>query len=163
MLLISNDKFFESGIRELIAKESFYNSNELMILDASPFIYILNASWFFSQEFKEDPFTALLYCSDFLYPKKIDVDDFLKALCNDKMKGEGRISESITASELKVLRAIYNGDEDKVIAKRFNCSEKTINTHKINVLHKIQIKNSRAFNILTNFWKTSCSIHGTCG
>lgn len=157
MFLISDDKFFVSGIRELIAKEIFHNSNELMILDASPFLYIIDTSWFFSREFKKDPFTALLYCSDFLYTKKIDVDGFLKALHKDKKNKNGRISKNITTSELKILRSIYNGDEDKVIAKQLNCSKKTISTHKINALHKMKIKNNRAFNILANFWKTSFS------
>lgn len=64
MLLISNDQFFVSGVRELISERIFYSSCDLMILDASPFIYVFDSYWFFSQGFKE-PFSALIICNDF--------------------------------------------------------------------------------------------------
>ncbi|EDR2260132.1 hypothetical protein GQC19_003633, partial [Salmonella enterica] len=150
----SNDKFFISGVRELIAEKGFHDVYELMLFDAPPFIYILNSHWFFSREFK-DPFTALLCCSDFLYPRKIDFNNFIKVFRNNKLNSKMHISEGITVSELKVLHAIYNGDKDKVIAKRFSCLEKTINSHKIKVLHKLKVKNSRALYFLIDFWKTS--------
>ncbi|EEC2776877.1 helix-turn-helix transcriptional regulator [Salmonella enterica] len=159
MLLISNDNFFVSGIRELIAGRCFSNSCELMILDAPPFIYILDIGWFLSKGFK-DPVTTLLCCSDFLYPRELSVNDFINALHNNKMATGKSLSERVTTSELKVLHAVCNGDKDKNIAKRFNCSEKTVNSHKINVLNKMKIKNSRTLYVLVYFWKTSWLIHG---
>lgn len=158
MLLISNDQFFVSGVRGLIAERFFYSSCDLMILDASPFIYILSSHWFFSQDFK-DPFTSLIFCNGCLYFKEIGVGDFIKAT-NDKGKGAMNISKGITVSEMKVLRYIFNGYGDKDIAKKFNCSEKTISSHKIKALNKMKIKNTRVFYTLVNFWKTSWPILG---
>ncbi|ELJ5407281.1 hypothetical protein RS279_002150 [Salmonella enterica] len=158
MLLISNDQFFVSGVRELIAERIFYSSCDLMILDASPFIYVFDSYWFFSQGFKE-PFSALIICNDFLYIKGIDVGGFINAV-NDNRKEAMSIPKSITVSEIKVLRYIFNGYKDKDIAKQFNCSKKTISSHKIKALNKMRIKNTRVFYTLVNFWKTSWPIPG---
>ncbi|EGD1407142.1 hypothetical protein IAV70_004397 [Salmonella enterica] len=128
-----------------------------MILDASPFIYIIDAHWFYRQDFK-DPFTALLYCSVFLHCKNIKIIDFLKEIHSNK-KSQDIICKRLTASELKVVNAIiYDGDMPKKIAKKLHCSEKTINSHKMNALRKLGVKNSRMLCSLFYSWKISWPI-----
>lgn len=62
--------------------------------------------------------------------------------------------ERITESELKVVNAIYNGDSQKIISSRFGRSEKTINSHKMAVLHKLGLNNLSMLYNLLHFWET---------
>lgn len=52
MILVSNDRFFVNGIQLLASEYRSLNDPELMILDFSPFIYIINAKWYYRQRFE---------------------------------------------------------------------------------------------------------------
>ncbi|EKK3320032.1 helix-turn-helix transcriptional regulator [Salmonella enterica] len=153
MLLISKDKFFVTGILALVDENSFSNIHELMILDCMPFIYVLNTNWFYCQRF-EDPLTTILCCNSFLYRKNIKMNKLIKIVRGIHKKNKNYTLERITESELKVVNSLYNGDTQKIIASRFGRSEKTINSHKMAVLHKLGLNNLSMLYNLLHFWET---------
>jgi len=50
--------------------------------------------------------------------------------------------KKITLREKEVLLLLSNGDSSKIIAQKLNISETTAITHRKNLIHKFQVKNT---------------------
>ncbi|MFU1868060.1 helix-turn-helix transcriptional regulator [Citrobacter portucalensis] len=151
MILFSRDKFFHLGIQSLVNK-NHSSYIDVILLDSSRFLYIINSQWFYKQNFKT-PLSALLYCSMFMHNRDITLNTFLKIInYNSKIKYPV-VVKKLTAAELKVINAIYNGDESRDIASRYERSDKTINLHKNRALHKLGVRNISMLHNLLSFWE----------
>lgn len=152
MILVSNDRFFVNGIQLLASEYRSLNDPELMILDFSSFIYIINAKWYYRQRF-ESPLTALQYCNKFLYLKSIKLNTFLKVVNANKKKNNVFLLRNITTTELTIIKSICNGVAQNVIAGQLSRSIKTINAHKMRALYKLGVDDIRTFYHLLNLWE----------
>lgn len=48
----------------------------------------------------------------------------------------------LTKREIQIIKAISEGLNNKQIAKRLYISDRTVNSHRTNIMHKMQVKNS---------------------
>lgn len=151
MVFWSKDKYFSLGVQSL-ANRYLFNTHDLMILDSSHYIYVIDSQWFYQQNF-ECPIRALLFCNNFLHNRDIPVKVLINII-NSKTKNKYFPVKNLTAAELKVINDIYNGRSSKILASLYNRSEKTISTHKTSALHKLGVKNIMMLHQLINFWET---------
>ncbi|EGO7253015.1 response regulator transcription factor [Salmonella enterica] len=155
MLLISNDRYFRTGVEYLVNNIPPHRIRDLMIVDSSFAIYIMDASWFNKQCFKE-PFEAFLYCNKFLFNKKIDANLFLKTINN--YKNDKKFDTLITICEREVILSVCKGIPPKKIASYSQRSEKTISTHKMSALNKLNFKDVVTLYTLLYFWESNLSL-----
>jgi len=81
--------------------------------------------------------------------KKLPEGNLRKAMSSDSVS-------KITSREIEVLRLIADGCSNKEIAKRLNISVRTVETHRKNLMQKLNVKSVAGlikYSIANNFTK----------
>lgn len=153
MTIISDDNFFILGIHSIFQNSHTEEPPELIIFDTGgTYVYLFDSSELNKEEM-EDSFSAFIYCQKFFHRRDIIINDFRYLLRpRRKLCDPTSPHQTLTKSELWIIKAISQELSTRYIANHFNISEKTISSHKISALKKLSIKNVGIFNSALSAW-----------
>lgn len=146
MQIFSEDSFFVIGLKGLSINLNIPEPESLIIFDTGQdYIYVLD-----DNEIKHliysDPVSAFIFCRRSLINRTAGGNIFSILLSGwDFGCARERHTKKMTTREVLIIRMICLGISQKHISMKLNISKKTVSAHKLNVLHKLKIKNVAIF------------------
>jgi len=129
----------KSSPQILIASPSVFKQNEKQITSVKEKSQILLVAFVYSYH---DPdslkyYDGIIYLNDKAKKIQANINDLLKPHTNSNSTSQ---SEALTGREKEVLKLLVSGNTTKQIATTLFISTHTVNTHRKNIMRKLDIK-----------------------
>lgn len=153
MQIFSCDNYFILGVRSLIETLDISDTSGMVVFDLGcQCVYIFN-----NEQLRltgiNDSFNALLYCINFLLPRNSILEVYYEGLKEYRKKEFlNATTTPLTLREEEVMKELCSEPNPKIIARKFNISEKTVSAHKIKGLRKLGVKNTITLHAILQAW-----------